>query len=143
MSVMYLEGAGWRFNGLRTSQGTWSRKLLWEATRTTHVLLSHAMVAAGGLSGGGLVMFGSRQQVWPLEDTGCGRGSLTRSRPQSTGGTRIRSPLGRGAFAVGGGERGLLMFGDTDEGVEEDISDASAGRGHLDEGGCPDGLAGA
>ena len=47
------------------------------------------------------------------------------------------------AFAVGGGERGALVSGDVEEGVEEEISDAFAQGGRLDKGGRPDGLAGA
>ena len=47
-------GAGWRLSGVAMSACTWSLKLLKEATRSTHVLLSNAMVLAGAVFGGGL-----------------------------------------------------------------------------------------
>ena len=53
----------------------------------------------------------------------------------------MRSPGGGGgALAVGAGARGSLVPGDAEEGVVEEVYDAFAQGGRLDEGTCPDRL---
>ena len=59
MMVMYVEGAGCWLFGVKTLPGMWSLKLLREAIRSTHVLLSHAMVSVGVVLARGWAMFGS------------------------------------------------------------------------------------
>ena len=46
------------------------------------------------------------------------------------------------SFAMGGGERGGLVSGNVEEGLEEEVSDAWAQSGGLDKSGSPDGLGG-
>ena len=55
----------------------------------------------------------------------------------------MRSPGGRRALAVGVGAKGSVLPGDVEEGVVEEVSEAFTQGGYLDEGACPDGLAGA
>ena len=53
------------------------------------------------------------------------------------------APRGGRALAVWGGAWGALVSGDVEEGVEEEVSDAFPQGGRLDQGGRPDGGAGA
>ena len=53
------------------------------------------------------------------------------------------APCGGRAAAVRGGERGALVSGDVEEGVEEEVTDALPQGGRLDEGGRPDAFRGA
>ena len=59
------------------------------------------------------------------------------------GGTQIRLPVGGGLSPSGVARRGALVSGDVEEGVEEEVSDAFPQGGCLDQGGRPDGGAGA
>ena len=58
MRVMYVEGAGCWSSGMGTSPGTWCRKLLREAIRSTHVSLSRSLVSLKVALGGGWAMLG-------------------------------------------------------------------------------------
>ena len=59
------------------------------------------------------------------------------------GGHPVPAPRGGRALAVWGGAWGALVSGDVEEGVEEEVSDAFPQGGRLDQGGRPDGGAGA
>ena len=59
------------------------------------------------------------------------------------GGTQIRLPVGGGLSPSGVARGGALVSGDVEEGVEEEVSDAFPQGGRLDQGGRPDGGAGA
>ena len=55
----------------------------------------------------------------------------------------MRFPFGGRALDVRGGKRGVLVSGNVEEIVEEEVSDALPQGGHLDEGARPDVLGGA
>ena len=59
------------------------------------------------------------------------------------GGTQIRLPVGGGVSPSGVARWGALVSGDVEEGVEEEVSDAFPQGGRLNQGGGPDGGAGA
>ena len=63
--------------------------------------------------------------------------------PPVDGGHPDPAPRGGRALAVWGGGWGALVSGDVEEGVEEEVSDAFPQGGRLDQGGRPDGGAGA
>ena len=63
--------------------------------------------------------------------------------PPVDGGHTDPAPRGGRALAVWGGAGGALVSGDVEEGVEEEVSDAFPQGGRLDQGGRPDGGAGA
>ena len=87
--------------------------------------LGHVGLAVAGAAHGGYALqLGVSNQVPPPVDGG---------HPDAV------SSGGR-AFAVGGGERGALVSGNVEEGVEEEFSDALAQGGRLDEVGHPNGL---
>ena len=58
-------------------------------------------------------------------------------------GTQIPSPVQGGLLPFWGGEWGAVVWGDAEEGVEEEVSDALPQGGRLDQGGHPDALGGA
>ena len=59
------------------------------------------------------------------------------------GGTQIRLPGGGGLSPSGVSRWGALVSGDVEEGIEEEVSDAFPQGGRLNQGGRPDGGAGA
>ena len=63
--------------------------------------------------------------------------------PPVDGGHPDPAPRGGRALAVWGGAWGALVSGDVEEGVEEEVSDAFPQGGRLNQGGRPDGGAGA
>ena len=63
--------------------------------------------------------------------------------PPVDGGHPDPAPRGGRALAVWGGALGAFVSGDVEEGVEEEVSDAFPHGGRLDQGGRPDGGAGA
>ena len=63
--------------------------------------------------------------------------------PLVDGGHPDPAPRGGRALAIWGGARGAVVSGDVEEGVEEEVSDASPQGGRLDQGGRPDASAGA
>ena len=63
--------------------------------------------------------------------------------PPVDGGRPDPAPRGGRALAVWGGAWGALVSGDVEEGVKEEVSDAFPQGGRLDQGGRPDGGAGA
>ena len=138
-----MEGVGWWLSGVVMSPLTWSLKLLREATRSTQVLLSHAMMLAGGGPGWGeghvgLAVADAARTGHPI------RLRLSDKVPPLVGGGHSDAvSWGGRAFAVGAGERGPLLSADVEQGVAEEDSDALALGGRLDKGGRSNGLCGA
>ena len=63
--------------------------------------------------------------------------------PPVDGGHPNSVPPGGRALAVRGGEWGVVVSGDVEKGVEEEVSDALPRGGRLDQGDRPDVLGGA
>ena len=94
--------------------------------------------AGWGVGDVGLVVAGVALSVHPPQ-----LGVSIKVWPQVDGGHPDAAPFGGLALAVRDGERGALVSGDAEEGVEGEVSDALPQGGRLDEGGRPDVLAGA
>ena len=62
--------------------------------------------------------------------------------PPVDGGHLDWAPRGGRALAVRDGERGTVVSGDVEEGVEEEVSNALSQVRRLDQGGRPDALVG-
>ena len=86
----------------------------------------------------GLVVAGAALGVHPPR-----HGVSDQVSPPVDGGHPDPAPRGGRALAVWGGAWGALVSGDVEEGVEEEVSDAFPQGGRLDQGGRPDGGAGA
>ena len=86
----------------------------------------------------GLVVAGAALGVHPPR-----HGVSDQVSPPVDGGHPDPAPRGGRALAVWGRARGALVSGDVEEGVEEDVSDVFPQGGRLDQGGRPDGGAGA
>ena len=86
----------------------------------------------------GLVVAGAALGVHPPR-----HGVSDQVSPRVDGGHPDPAPRGGWALAVWGGAWGALVSGDVEEGVEEEVSDAFPQGGRLDQGGRPDGGAGA
>ena len=99
-------------------------------------------VAGGGAGWGvgnvGLAVAGAALGVLPLR-----HGVSDWVSPPVDGGHPESVPRGGRALAVWGGEWGAVVLGDVEEGVEEEVSDASPQGGRLDHGGRQDALGGA
>ena len=63
--------------------------------------------------------------------------------PRNDGGHSDSVPRAGRALAVSGGEWGAVVFGDVEEGVEEEVSDAFPLGGRLDQVGRQDAVGGA
>ena len=85
-----------------------------------------------------LVVAGAALRVHPLRHGVSGRVS-----PPVHGGYPDSVPCGGRALALRGGERGTVVSGDVEEGVEEEVSAALPQGGRLHEGGGLDVLGGA
>ena len=138
-----MEGAGCCSSGVGMSPGTWCRKLLREAIRATHVSRSHSLVLSGVASGGGVGHVGLAVAGAALGAVQLRQGVSDQVSPPVDGGHPDPAPHGGLALAVWGGAWGALVSGDVEEGVEEEVSDAFPQGGRLDQGGRPDGGAGA
>ena len=86
----------------------------------------------------GLAVAGAALGAVPLR-----HGVSDQVSPPVDGGYPDPAPRGGRALAVWGGAWGALVSGDVEEGVEEEVSDAFPQGGRLDQGGRPDGGAGA
>ena len=86
----------------------------------------------------GLAVAGAALGAVPLR-----HGVSDQVSPPVDGGHPDPAPRGGRALAVWGGAWGALVSGDVEEGVEEEVSDAFPQGGRLDQGGRPDGGAGA
>ena len=94
--------------------------------------------AGWGVGHVGLVVAGAALGVHPPR-----HGVSDQVSPPVDGGHPDPAPRGGRALAVWGGAWGALVSGDVEEGVEEEVSDAFPQGGRLDQGGRPDGGAGA
>ena len=106
-----MEGPARLFPGLGMPLGTRSLKLLREATRSTHILLPHAMVSVAvvlgrGMGHVGLAVAGAARGGHPLR-----LGLSNKVSPPVNGGHPDAVPWRGRAFAVRGGERGALVSG--------------------------------
>ena len=141
MRVMYVEGAGCWLSG------DVSRDVVSEVAQGGHPVdpclpFRRLGVTGGGAGWGvgpvGLVVAGAALGVHPPW-----HGVSNKVSPPVDGGHPDSAPRGGQALAVSGGERGAVVSGDVEEGVEEEVSDALPQGGRLDQGGRPDALGGA
>ena len=94
--------------------------------------------AGWGMGHVGLVVAGAALGVHPPRHGVSDKGSF-----RVDGGHSDSARRGGRALAVRGGERGAVMSGDVEEGVEDQVSDALLQGGRLDQGGRSDALGGA
>ena len=140
----HVRGGGWL---LVVGGGDVSRDVVPEVAQGGHPVdpclpFPRLGVAGGGAGWGvghvGLVVAGAALGVHPPR-----HGVSDKVSPLVDGGHPDSAPRGGRALAVRGGERGAVVSGDVEEGVEEEVSDALPQGGRLDQGGRPDALGGA
>ena len=140
----HVRGGGWL---LLVGSGDVPRDVVPEVAQGGHpgypcfpLPLLGAIGGGVGWGGGhvGLMVAGAALGVHPPR-----HGVSDQVSPPVDGGHPDLAPRGGRALAVSGGAWGALVSGDVEEGVEEEVSDAFPQGGRLDQGGRPDGGAGA
>ena len=143
MRVMYVEGAG----GWFAWSGDISQEVVPEIAKRGHPVDSYVPFRRLGVAGGGagcglghvgLAVAGAALGIHPPR-----HGVSDKVSPPVDGGHQDSASRGGRALAVRGGERGAVVSGDVEEGVEEEVSDARPQGGRVDNSGRPDALDGA